>query len=188
MSDRILLFLDLETTGLDPARDSIIEVAWAFTDEAFNVIGEPRTFLVEPKSWDALFDALRAREVVREMHKASGLFEELTNEETVGTHHVAEVLEGEIRALPAHTSLHLAGYSVHFDRSFLERNSFGFCLDLIHHRHLDLSSVKLLLDAVGVAYVTPINGNPHRALADVIDSIEQARIFAAQLGPVAGVA
>lgn len=188
MNDRTMLFLDLETTGLDPARDSIIEAAWAFTDEGFNVIGEPRTFLVEPKSWDALFDALRARPVVRDMHTASGLFEELTTGETVGVHHVAEALHEDIRLLPAHASLHLAGFSVHFDRAFLERNGFGFCLDLIHHRHLDLSAVKMLLDAVGAPYTSPINGNPHRALADVVESIEQARLFAAQLGPVAGVA
>lgn len=188
MSGRIFLFLDLETTGLDQSRDSIIEAAWAFTDEKFNIIGEPRTFLVEPKSWDALFDALRARAVVRDMHKASGLFEELTNDETVGVHQVAEALHDEIRLLPEHSSLHLAGFSVHFDRSFLERNGFGFCLSLIHHRHLDLSAVKMLLEAVGAGYSTPINGNPHRALADVVESIEQARLFAAQLGTVAGVA
>ena len=46
-------FLDIETTGLDPRRDLMLEISWLFTDSRFNVTYMPRTFLVEQDDWQA---------------------------------------------------------------------------------------------------------------------------------------
>lgn len=184
MSGRLFLFLDLETTGLDQARDSIIEAAWAFTDEAFNVIGTSRSFLVEPKTWGDLFAAVRDNAFLRDMHTKSGLLSDLTYGVPVHIHRVDDALAADIDELPDHESLHLAGFSVHFDRGFLAANGFEAALERMHHRHLDLSAVKLLFDGLGVPYSKPVNPNPHRARADVFESIEQARLFAKQLSTI----
>lgn len=184
MSGWICLFLDLETTGLDAERDSIIEAAWAFTDEDFNVIGTPRSFLVEPKTWGDLFAAVRDNTFLRDMHAKSGLLSAMTYGTPVHIHRVEESLADDIASLPEHESLHLAGFSVHFDRGFLTANGFDAVLERIHHRHLDLSAVRMLFDAAGVPYSKPVNENPHRARSDVFESIEQARLFAAQLSAV----
>lgn len=180
---RLFAFVDLETTGLDPDSDSIIEIAWAFTDEAFNVVGTPTTFLVMPeRGWFSLGSADQA---VRDMHSKSGLMDDLMRSDAVDLDGVAEQMRAQLATLPGHTALHLAGFSVHFDRAFLAANGFRSLLgDWFHHRHLDLSAVKLLLDAVGVPYEKPVNERPHRALADVFESIEQARLFAVQLSGV----
>lgn len=179
---RMFGFLDLETTGLDPDVDSIIEIAWTFTDETFEQVGAERSMLVEPRGWDSFWQAMRERPFVRDMHEKSGLLDAFTHSATESLDAVGELLLSDLAALPAHTSLHLAGYSVHFDRDFLTANGFRRLLaDHFHHRHLDLSAMRLLLDTVGVPFTQPSGDVAHRALSDVRHSIEQARLLAAEL-------
>jgi oligoribonuclease len=187
MSGRLFAFVDIETTGLDPDTDSIIEIAWAFTDERFEIVGTPTSMLVEPRGWDSFAAAMRNTPVVKAMHTRSGLLAEMDRTNLTDLDDVAELLRGDIQALPEHTSLHLAGFSVHFDRAFLEANGFRHLLvEHFHHRHLDLSATKLLLDSIGVPYDKPENLHPHRALSDVFESIHQARMFAVQFAPHPG--
>lgn len=190
MTGRLYAFLDLETTGLDPESDSVIEIAWTFTDERFEVVGPERSMLVEPRGWDTFWAALRNEPRVREMHTASGLLDDLTHGTPEELDAVYERLRADVIALPAHDALHLAGFSVHFDRQFLMANGFRRMLsDRFHHRHLDLSATKLLLGSLSLAFDSPVNGRPHRAASDVRESIEQARLFAEQLTvkPSAGI-
>ena len=69
-----ILWCDLETTGLRPKKDSIIEIALVLTDDDLNEIGEPFVSNVSPL-------ALRGYEMmddyVRNMHRNNGLLAEL---------------------------------------------------------------------------------------------------------------
>lgn len=70
----MIVWCDLETTGLDPKKGSILEIALVATDDNFNQIGDPFTAVVRPLH-------LRGVEVsdnyVREMHTKSGLWSEI---------------------------------------------------------------------------------------------------------------
>lgn len=70
----MIVWCDLETTGLDPRKGSILEIALVATDDDFNVIGEPFTSVVQPLH-------LRGYEVVdqyvRDMHTKNGLWAEI---------------------------------------------------------------------------------------------------------------
>lgn len=168
-----LCFLDFETTGLDPDAHSPIEVAALVTDDRLNELGRFESLIV-PSPW-GLWDA-----VAREMHERSGL-------KTIAEAHgqrvefvALQLSEFLSKSVPASIPLHLAGNSVHFDRGFLRRY-FSVLERRFHHRHLDVSSLRLAAEVFTDA--PPLGGEkPHRAMADVLHSIAELRHWRAALG------
>ena len=119
MSDHLLLWLDLETTGTDETRDSIIEIGCILTTEALDMLGEYES-LVLPT--DEALGRLLRNPVVKDMHRANGLLDQmLMLESGRKPHAVAQEL---LAWLDEHTDqpVVLAGSGVgHFDRRFLKR-------------------------------------------------------------------
>lgn len=176
------LFLDLETTGLDPRRDHILEVGWQFTDDQFRAFAPPESYIL-----DMFTDAwvrLNQNGFVKKMHTDSGLLDDIrSNDHPKTIDEVSNLLVDQITDLPSGQYVHLAGFSVHFDKAFLgQYRSFDIFFgddhkSLLHHRMLDLSSVKMMLDTTGIPYTKADNPRPHRALHDVVESVHQAQIF-----------
>jgi len=105
-----LLWLDLETTGLDPKYDDILMVGVARTDEAGAI--------VQSKEWVVRSDVLNADmppEVLR-MHTENGLLARVRSTEAIPLF----LVEEELLALIAGEKLTLAGNNIGFDRSFLK--------------------------------------------------------------------
>lgn len=186
------LFPDVEITGTDPDEDFLLEVAWVLTDDDFQPLTEPQTFLVDQMDrWTDMWARLRnADPIVQMMHAASGLTQELKERED-GFANLDEIysrLHADLVSVGHNELVHLAGMSVHFDKSFLIANDFGGLFwdsthtkPLIHHRMLDLSSLKLLWQSAGIGFEQALNVGKHRALNDVYEGISQARIFRDQL-------
>lgn len=72
MNDR-MVWIDCEMTGLSLTDDALIEVAALVTDSELNVLGEGVDLVIRPP--DAALETMP--DVVREMHTASGLLDEL---------------------------------------------------------------------------------------------------------------
>ncbi|PWI45417.1 oligoribonuclease [Streptomyces sp. ICBB 8177] len=183
MNDR-MVWIDCEMTGLSLRHDALIEVAALVTDSELNVLGEGVDIVIKPPA-----EALETMpEVVREMHTASGLLEELSGGTTLAEAE-RQVLDYVRSWVKEPRKAPLCGNSVGTDRGFLARDMPELEQHL-HYRIVDVSSIKELSRRwYPRAYFNspPKNGN-HRALADIRESIAELRyyreaVFVPQPGP-----
>lgn len=160
-----LIALDFETTGLDPhAGAGPIELAVVVLDDSFRELASAE-WLVKPEfpRWDP--EALK-------MHQESGLAA-LAARRGVSDDEVDEALLAFLLPFCERGPLHLLGNSVHFDRGFLDVY-FPAVARLFHHRHLDVSSIRMLAERLTTA--PQLSGDkPHRAMADVRRSIAELK-------------
>ena len=183
MNDR-LVWIDCEMTGLDYATDALIEIACVVTDFDLNPLGEGVDLVIKPPA-----EAVEQMDAfVRSMHEKSGLLTQLDSGITLSD--AEEQVLGYVREHCADGSRPpLAGNTVGTDRAFISRDMphlDGF----LHYRIVDVSSIKELSRRwfPRAYYAAPSKRGNHRALADIVESIEELRyyraaIFVASPGP-----
>jgi oligoribonuclease len=172
MADR-LVWIDCEMTGLDLARDALVEIACIVTDSELNVLDDGIDLVIKPPA--EAIDTMP--EVVREMHTASGLLAEIAGGITL-----AEAQELVLAYVRGHVSdsrkVPLCGNSIATDRSFIARDMPE--LDLfLHYRMVDVSSIKELARRwyPRAYFASPEKHGGHRALADIRESISELRYY-----------
>src|SRR6266516_412484 len=172
MTDR-LVWIDCEMTGLDLARDALIEIACLVTDGDLAVLDEGIDLVIKPPA-EAIDNML---DVVREMHTASGLLQELPSGVTLAE--AQDQVLSYVRGLVAEPrKAPLCGNSIATDRSFLARDMPE--LDAyLHYRMVDVSSVKELARRwyPRAYFASPQKHGGHRALADIRESIQELRYY-----------
>lgn len=170
----MLAWMDLEMTGLEPARHVIVEIATIITDDDLTIVAEgPDLVLHAADDALALMD-----EVVVNMHTRSGLLDAIKSSTTT----LAEATEQTMDFLRAHIpeprSIPLCGNSIGTDRRFLAQ-WMPEIDDYLHYRSVDVSTVKELSRRW---YPTAVKNAPrkaggHRALDDIRESIEELRYY-----------
>ncbi|MEV7551986.1 oligoribonuclease [Amycolatopsis sp. NPDC089917] len=167
MNDR-LVWIDCEMTGLDLAKDALIEIAALVTDAELNVLGEGVDIVIHTD--DETLDGMP--EVVREMHARSGLTEEVRRSTVTMEEAEQRVLEYIREHVPEANVAPLAGNSIATDRGFITRDMPALD-EHLHYRMVDVSSVKELVRRwyPRIYYAKPEKGLAHRALADIKESI-----------------
>jgi len=182
-NDRIV-WIDCEMTGLDTKADALVEVAAVVTDSELNVLGDGVDVVVRPP-----VEALEQMgDFVREMHTTSGLLEELDGGTTLADAE-AQVLAYVREHVPEVRKAPLAGNSVGTDKMFLDRDM-PELMGHLHYRIVDVSSIKELARRwyPRVYFASPPKDGGHRALADILESIDELRyyreaLFVPQPGP-----
>jgi oligoribonuclease len=177
MSDR-LVWIDCEMTGLDLASDLVIEVAALVTDSELTVLGDGVDVVI-----GATAEQLeRMPKVVREMHASSGLTDEVLAS-TVTLREAEEQVLAYVREwVPEARKAPLCGNSIGTDRGFLTRDMAELDGHL-HYRMVDVSSIKELARRwyPRVYFNAPKKGGGHRALADIMESVQELRYYRAAL-------
>lgn len=178
----MIVWVDVESTGLDPKRDHLLEVALVVTDDALNEVAYTGV-VMQPVGVD--IDSIKMDAVVEKMHTENGLFEEVRL--TRGRRHIAEErlrdwLSAVVRDMFSSDEkldrVPLAGSTVGFDRAFL-REHMPALESMFSYRSIDVSSITELAKrwAPAIYEKRPKAGKAHRALADVRESIEYLRFY-----------
>ena len=166
-------------TGLDVTRDALIEVAVVITDADLNIVDPGIDVLITPPA-----EALEGmNDFVRQMHTSSGLLNELPSGTTMEDAQ-QQVLDYIRRFVPNPKKALLAGNSVGTDKMFLEANM-PLVIDHLHYRLVDVSSIKELAKRwYRKAFEeAPVKHGGHRALADILESIQELEYYRRVLFP-----
>ena len=174
-----LVWIDCEMTGLELSTDALIEVAVVVTDYELKPLAEGIDVLIRPPA-----DALeRMGDYVRNMHTSSGLLTELEGGLTMEAARKT-VLDYVTSLVPEPRTAQLAGNSVGTDKAFLARDM-PELIEHLHYRIVDVSSLKELAKRwyPRTFFHAPQKAGGHRALADILESIDELRYYRAVLFP-----
>lgn len=164
-------------TGLDPARDRILEVGAIVTDWNFKEIAIYEAVqTVEP--------GLVAQRMVGEFwEQNASVREALVAQNENGK--ACDVVEDELLAFIDEHIGHegkvlLAGNSIHQDRKFIE-NEWKQLNERLHYRMLDVSAWKVVFEGkYRKKFAKP---EAHRALEDIRGSIEELQYYLGKVRP-----
>lgn len=171
-SESNLVWMDLEMTGLDPDRDTILEVATLITNNEIEAVAEgPVLVIHQPAHVLERMDAWN-----REHHGASGLTQRVLASTLSMAEAEKQVLDFVKTYCPERISP-LCGNSICQDRRFLARYMPGLEAYL-HYRNLDVSTVKELVRRwYSEGPSAPEKKHSHMALDDIRESIEELRFY-----------
>ena len=173
VSKNNIVWVDLEMTGLNIDKDTIIEMACIVTDDKLNIIAENEDIVIHHSD-----EALKQMsEWCVNQFQISGLTEQARNSKITLEEAENNMLEFIKKYTPS-GSCPLAGNSIHMDKIFLNKYMKKF-MNHLHYRIIDVSSIKELSFRWNPDI---LNGAPkkkasHRALDDIKESIQELKYY-----------
>ena len=170
----MLVWMDLEMTGLDPASDVIVEIATLVTDDELELIAEgPDLVIATAPEKLAQMD-----QVVVDMHTRSGLLEQIKQSSITLEDAGRQTLEFIKAHVPEQRTVPLCGNSIGTDRRFLA----AYLPDIenhLHYRSIDVSTIKELSRRWYPESLTraPNKAGGHRAMDDIRESVAELRYW-----------
>jgi oligoribonuclease len=185
-----LVFVDVETFGLDVYSDPPIEIGLCVTDLDLNIL-HVQKWVIWEDYYDQRFSEMQAdageigspAQIVYQMHTLSGLWMEAM-EDGQSRMNVEQDILRWVNSIDLPQDCNIAGSSVHFDYYNLFFNM-ELVQKLFHHRIFDISSLKLLFEkyapevAKGAKELKP--KKLHRVLPDIEDTIAEFKFYLGKL-------
>jgi oligoribonuclease len=169
-----LVWIDCEMTGLDPQRNVMVEIAVIVTDAELNKLDEGIDIVIAatPSQLVAM------DQFVRDMHTSSGLLDEIRHAATTVEQAEDLVMTYLEKYVPEPGKAPVCGNTIATDRAFIAR--YMPRLDAhLHYRMIDVSTIKELSRRwyPRAYYSAPAKNGGHRALADILESIDELRYY-----------
>jgi oligoribonuclease len=170
----MLVWMDLEMTGLDHTSDVIVEIATLVTDDELNVVAEGPDIVIHHAE-DVL---MKMDPFVVDMHTRSGLLDQIrastSSLEQAGTTTLAFIKEH----VPESRTVPLCGNSIGTDRRFLAAY-LPEIEEYLHYRSVDVSSIKELVRRwyPDVLAQRGWKAGTHRALDDIRESLAEMQLY-----------
>lgn len=175
-----MVWVDLETMGLEPTTDPVIEIGFRITDNELRTIDDLQLIVWDSPYFDKCWDDVS--DYVRNMHELSGILEEKDTGTDVYT--IPEAHDRVMTFLTGHgiqRTEPLCGSSVQFDRSMLDEQ-YPDVSALFSYRNIDISTLKELCRRLNpgvysrLEEVAPAK-KAHRVLSDLEDTINEFRFY-----------
>jgi oligoribonuclease len=169
----VLVWLDLEMTGLDPKKCTILEIGCVITDTELKILAESRSIAI--KHSDKVLGSMEPWSKFH--HRKSGLTDECRASKTS----LAQAEKEILRFVAAHClpkTTPLCGNTIWQDRRFLVKYMPRLEAHL-HYRMIDVSTIKELVKRwYPEEFKMPREKRQtHRVLDDIRESIEELRFY-----------
>jgi oligoribonuclease len=170
----MLVWMDLEMTGLDPVRNTIVEIATVITDDDLEILAEGPDLVV--RTTQEQLDSMD--QIVRDMHTRSGLLDAIAASTLTLEDAGAQTLEFLRTHVPEAGTVPLCGSSIGTDRRFLAAQ-LPEIENWLHYRCVDVSALKELCRRwyPKVFKAAPPKRTTHRALDDIRESIAELEYY-----------
>jgi len=160
------LWIDLEMTGLEVEKERIIEIGAIATDTDLNEIDRFHCIVKQPQELLDKMDEWNTKH-----HGESGLTAKIPN--GLSEKEAESQLLKWTQEIFKDEPVIIAGNSIGQDRLFLNKYFLDFS-KLMHYRQLDVTAFKLAYAPKGLVYK---KNNSHRAIDDIVESIEEFKFF-----------
>lgn len=165
-----LVWIDIETTGLQPDNDEILEVCCVVTSKDLDIIAVSDSFVIH-NNYEVI---MKMDDWCKNTHKNNGLIQEVLIS-NLGKEEVESNILEFLNLWIDFKSSPMCGSSVHFDRSFL-KNYMPKLENYFTHRNLDVSSMKeVVYKWYDFEYIK--DEVEHRAKPDIIQSIQELEFY-----------
>ncbi|WP_158174987.1 oligoribonuclease [Grimontia hollisae] len=175
-SDKNLIWIDLEMTGLDPEVHKVIEIATIVTDAELKVLAEGPVLAIHQSDEELA----KMDEWCTKTHTRSGLVERVKESTINEAQAVKETIAFLQEWVPAGVSP-ICGNSVGQDRRFLYKHMPAL-ERFFHYRTVDVSTIKELVRRWQPDVLSGFKKQgAHLALDDIRESIEELRYYRSKI-------
>ncbi|KAH6898526.1 ribonuclease H-like domain-containing protein [Thelonectria olida] len=176
-SDDPLVWIDCEMTGLDPDTEEILEIYCIITTGNLEILDEEGFHAIVhwPKERMDQMDEWCTR-----THENTGLTAAVLASETTPQQAADALYDYVTRFIPEKKRGLLAGNSIHADRAFLRQEPYKKVAKHLHHRLLDVSTIKEAARrwcAKRIVNKVPNKKGTHKARDDILESIAEAKYY-----------
>ena len=170
-SEENLLWIDLEMTGLNFKKDKIIEVACIVTDKDLNILAMGPDLPIKVSN----LRLKRMDDWNKTHHNDSGLIKRI-QEGGVPIKKAEQLILDFVKEYCIEGKTIMAGIGIFRDRQFID-NELPALSKYLHYRMLDVSPLFQLQSRWYPDIQWKAEQSAHRAMADVIQSIEILKFF-----------